>query len=265
MELRTITKEELIKRFHEIEAMGWIENKSRKTNDGAAGNMLEDLLGIPENNLPIPNAAEWELKTHIDSSSSLVTLFHQEPSPTAVGVVAKYLLPVFGWKHIEAGLRYPLDERSFRATLQVGRHTRGFTLRLDDDDQKVCVDFEPSKVKEEDEVWLRSIDKAQITLTPYYGYNDLYCRAQTKLHNCFMVAVEKKRKAGKIYFHFYKALKLSNFSQTSFIEGLRQGDVYVDFDARTGHNHGTKIRVSSGRIPSLYEEAEVVMEKPKLK
>ena len=56
IELRTISKEELISKFKEIDAMGWIENK-RGNNDGAPGNTLEDLLGIPENNLRYPALA----------------------------------------------------------------------------------------------------------------------------------------------------------------------------------------------------------------
>ena len=61
--LKLISKEELIEKFKEIEAKGWIKCPSkRKNNDGSVGNLLEDLLGILENNLPIPNAAEWELK-----------------------------------------------------------------------------------------------------------------------------------------------------------------------------------------------------------
>ena len=55
--LQLITKEELVEKFKEIESMGWIQN-NREGNDGGVGNTLEDLLGIPENNLPIPNAAE---------------------------------------------------------------------------------------------------------------------------------------------------------------------------------------------------------------
>ncbi len=43
--------------------------------------MLEDLLGIEENNLPIPNAAEWELKAQRANTSALTTLFHIEPQP----------------------------------------------------------------------------------------------------------------------------------------------------------------------------------------
>jgi MvaI/BcnI restriction endonuclease family len=56
------SKDQLIERFNEIAAQGWIPN-ARHGNHGGIGNTLEDLLGIEENNLPIPNAAEWELKS----------------------------------------------------------------------------------------------------------------------------------------------------------------------------------------------------------
>jgi hypothetical protein len=49
------TKETLIQRLREIKAMGWIIS-ARQGNVGGIGNTLEDLLGIEENNLPIPNA-----------------------------------------------------------------------------------------------------------------------------------------------------------------------------------------------------------------
>jgi len=51
------TKQTIIDRLKEIRALGWIKN-ARHGNAGGVGNTLEDLLGIKENNLPIPNAAE---------------------------------------------------------------------------------------------------------------------------------------------------------------------------------------------------------------
>ena len=57
------------------------------------GNTLEDLLGIVENNLPLPNAAEWELKCQRAKTSSLTTLLHSEPSPRAMKLVPSLLLP----------------------------------------------------------------------------------------------------------------------------------------------------------------------------
>ena len=85
-------------------------------NDGAIGNTLEDLLGISENNLPLLNAAEWELKTQRRNTVALLTLFHLEPSPRALHI-ADYLVENYGWPHKLAGTKYPDGEKSFRQTL----------------------------------------------------------------------------------------------------------------------------------------------------
>jgi MvaI/BcnI restriction endonuclease family len=84
------TKELLIDKFREIAAAGWIAN-ARHGNAGGIGNTLEDLLGIEENNLPIPNAAEWEPKTQALHTTSLTTLFHVEPSPRQRALDAAHL------------------------------------------------------------------------------------------------------------------------------------------------------------------------------
>lgn len=34
---------------------------------------------------------------------------------------------------------------------------------------------------------------------------------------------------------------------------IELGDILVDFDGRTGHNHGTKFRFRNNRLPELYE------------
>ncbi len=60
--MKIYTKETLIEKLKSIRALGFIPN-ARHGNHGGIGNTLEDLLEITENNLPIPNAAEWELKT----------------------------------------------------------------------------------------------------------------------------------------------------------------------------------------------------------
>ena len=69
------TKEALTARLRAICETGWVRN-IRPGNYGGVGNTLEQLLGIKENNLPIPNAAEWELKTHRIGSTALATLLH---------------------------------------------------------------------------------------------------------------------------------------------------------------------------------------------
>ena len=61
-QMKTFTKESLIAELMAISSGGWVESCRAPGNDGAVGNTLEGLLGITENNLPLPNAAEWEIK-----------------------------------------------------------------------------------------------------------------------------------------------------------------------------------------------------------
>ena len=126
----------MIEKLKEISKMGWIPN-ARHGNAGGIGNTLEDLLGITENNLPIPNAAEWELKTQRLATTSLTTLFHMEPSPRAVRFVPAILLPLYGWKHQSIP-----KEMSFRQTINgLSSTDRGFRIIIDRDVHKVYISF----------------------------------------------------------------------------------------------------------------------------
>lgn len=260
--LKLISKEELIEKFKEIEIKGWIKCPTkRKKNDGSVGNLLEDLLGIPENNLPIPNAAEWELKTQRAETSSLVTLCHQEPSPRAAKLVPDMLLPKYGWAHSKAGTKYPDDEMSFRATLNAITYTdRGFKVNVNRNDERVEIVFDSNKCdKAIHGDWLNNVKKrvglGSLPILPYWGFNDLYTKIGTKLINCFFVQADTKREGGSLYYHYNNVLMLKSVDKEKFIEAIEQGVIYVDFDARTGHNHGTKFRIKSKDIPMLYAEA----------
>ena len=267
--LKAFSKEELIQKFKVIYTQGWIENKRGK-NDGAVGNTLEDLLEIPENNLPIPNAAEWELKAQRASTSSLLTMFHTEPSPTAMTIVPNILLPKYGWPHAKAGKEYPEDEKSFRATLNASSFTdRGFKVNVNDKERKVEIIFDNQFTDERHAEWAKSVKQRaghlkNFDIVPYWGFDDLFHKAGTKLKNCFYVRAdvkfEGKGKNRKEYFLYDYVLKLSNFDLTKFINAIRDGKIYIDFDARTGHNHGTKFRIRYSDIPSLYKNAEVVID-----
>lgn len=258
--MKEYTKETLIAAIQDIRKMGWIENR-RPGNDGGVGNTLEDLLGVTENNLPIPNAAEWELKTQRMDTSSLATLFHMEPSPTAYKFVPQILLPHYGWPHQKAGKKYPACEMSFRQTIRVGKYSdRGFTIILDRENGKVCVSFNADTVDEKHEEWKQNVEQqaglAELSPQPYWGFDDLFYKVGTKLHNCFFIRAERKKEGSKEYFLYKEILVLRKLSQDRFIEAIAQGDVYIDFDARTGHNHGTKFRIRPNIIPHLYTERQ---------
>lgn len=179
--MKIYTKESLIAELQRIRDIGWIPN-ARRGNVGGIGNTLEDLLGIEENNLPIPNASEWELKCQRADTTSLITLFHMEPSPRALKFVPRIFLP------------------------------------------------------------------------SYWGFDDLRNKAGTKLLNCFYVQARRKKEQKQEFFAYSDILMLKGFSLEKFLIGIEQGYVYIDFDARTRHNHGTKFRIRQNSFPSLYSK-----------
>ncbi len=84
-DVKLYTKQSLIEKLQAIAKQGWIPN-ARHGNIGGIGNTLEDQLEIKENNLPIPNAAVWELKTQRINTTSLTTLFTLKRPPVLSGL-----------------------------------------------------------------------------------------------------------------------------------------------------------------------------------
>jgi len=260
--VKIFTKDELIKDLKNIADMGWVKN-GRQGNHGGVGNTLEDLLGIEENNLPIPNAAEWELKTQKLNTTSLTTLFHTKPSPTALKFVPAILLPNYGWAHKEAGGKYPNSEMSFRQTINgMARSDRGFKVVVDRDERKVMISFSSEAVDARHSKWLSGvkgkIGLGELTPQPYWGFEDLEHKVGSKLTNCFFVQASVKKEEGIEYCRFERAMMLKGLDFEGFLECLENGTILVDFDARTGHNHGTKFRIRQNSWPLLYREKKVL-------
>jgi len=264
-----LSKEDLIEKIKDIFDAGWhksVKSTINKRNDGAVGNTLEKLLEIEENNLPIPNAGEWELKGQRKHTSSLLTLKHIEPSPQAVGFVSNILLPLYGWKHKEAGRKYPVGEMSFRSTTRTTQYTkRGFKIIIDRENKKIRFVFNSTKVDMSDpEIrdWLLSVEKriglSPISPEPYWGFDDLKYAIGSKLKNCFYVIADRKILEGHEYFRYERLLILTGFSFEKLLHCFDKGYAFVDFDARTGHNHGTKFRIRQDKIADLYENVRIV-------
>lgn len=259
--MKEYTKESLVEALLDIRARGWIVTH-RKNNDGGIGNTLEDLLDIPENNLPLPNAAEWELKAQKKNTSSLLTLFHMEPSPRAFKIVPRILLPIYGWPHAHAGGKYPETERSFRQTIRAGRFSdRGFTVLVAHNERKVSVKFDYAQIDlERHAAWATDIlakaGPANLDPIPYWGFDDLFHKAGVKLGNCFLVQATAKKIDDELCFRYEDIYMLSGFSLDRFIEAIEVGNIYIDFDARTKHNHGTKFRIRRKILPELYRSVE---------
>ena len=186
-----------------------------------------------------------------------------EPSPRALHI-AEYLLQNYGWRHKEAGRKYPESEKSFRQTLSFMKPTsRGFFIDIDDANKRIVVKFDPSRISDELADWKNAlIANERINYdedyTPYWGFYDLYHKAGLKLGNCFYVLADTKKENGDYFYKYSDIMQLSGFSLDKFLLNIRNGNILIDFDARTGHNHGTKFRVKQNAIPLLYENVKQI-------
>jgi len=255
MAMRLLTREQMIHQLRSVQARGWIRSL-RPLNSGGIGNTIDSLLGLPENNLPIADSAQWELKSHRLGSSSLLTLFHMEPEPREARVVVSLLLPHYGWPD-----QSRMNELSFRQTIRATQTTdRGFGIRVNRADERVEVFFDAARVDGRHAQWLQSVqDRVGLTPLhpqPYWGFQDLFLKASTKMLNSFYVEAEAKRMGGEEHFKIALLLILQGFEIDRFLAAIEGGDAAVDFDARTHHNHGTKFRLRQDSVPALYRYSE---------
>jgi hypothetical protein len=126
----------------------------------------------------------------------------------------------------------------------------------------VLISFDGSTVQEKHKDWLKMVghrvNLGELNPQPYWGFDDLFHKAGTKLLNCFYVQADVKREKGLEYYHYNSIMILRDFSLDHFLQAIEGGIVLVDFDARTGHNHGTKFRIRQGNWDCLYADVRTI-------
>ncbi len=166
------------------------------------------------------------------------------------------LLPVYGWPH-----KRKLGQMGFRSTTSAQRYTdRGFTIDVDDSAKRVLFSFDASRVDSRHSEWLERIRQevgtGQLSPQPYWAFDKLEGKSVTKLQNSLLVLAEVKSAKGVYYYNYTDLYILEGFRFDRFLSGLKEGLVLVDFDASTGHRHGTKFRTkSSDFFVSLFENS----------
>jgi len=237
----------------------------RQGNDGNPGNTLEDLLEIDENNHKLPDFGEIEIKTQkFEGPSPLLTLFHKEPKPAAS--IPK-LLKCIGWKHSEAGELYPASEMSFRSTTYGHRYSdRG--LKIEIVHSKIEFRYDPSKVNRHcldrtgiyknygcwaDDVETRSPHYKTI-LPVHYDLSEIEQAFKTKLSHTLLARYKNRTVGGKREYLYEEAYLMKDVKPDMIPVLIKEGHLVIDFDARTGHNHGTKFRVKKEQAHRLFTE-----------
>jgi len=144
----------------------------------------------------------------------------------------------------------------------MSRSDRGFKVVVDRDERKVMISFNADAVDKRHTQWLLGVKEkigiGELDPQPYWGFEDLEHKVGSKLTNCFFVQASVKKEDGVEYCHFERAMMLKGLDFEGFLECLENGTILVDFDARTGHNHGTKFRIRQNSWPLLYREKKIL-------
>ena len=233
------TLDDFIQEYSKIIDMGWI--KTHRSGPTGVGKTLEDLLGIPENNIDEPDFGDYELKSCRIGSDSMLTMFTRAPMPRKSNT---YLRMQYGY----SSSVYDNEEKVLHTTLSANRFTSiadtGHRLKI------TCLD---------DGIYIESEE----------GIENIFW-SRTVLKRCF----EKKYKNKFVYakadshgigaseeFKYREAYEVSGFDYDSFVTLLENGKIYVDL--RIGqyhdgpnkgktHDHGTGFRIRENDQPLLF-------------
>lgn len=237
-----MNKEELVLKLKQIATKGFIENQFKRNRNGGAGNTLEKLLGVKENNLSIPDLGKIELKTTNSETSggrliSLLNFNRKVWKMNQLEAINKY-----GSKNQDGrlGLYYTLNTKPNSHSLFIKLNINEGKMYVQSTDGNVLIEYLVDNIVEKFNIKVRTI------MLVYF---------KTKIIN--------KTKL----FHYYKARFLKGGStRNKIMEGISSHLITIDLrlhskktkDNFVSRNHGTAFRVKEKNLFKLYKYDEMI-------
>lgn len=223
---------ELKGKLEQIKKQGFI--KTHRVGDTGIGKTLEDLLNIPENNIPLHDiAGVAELKAYRKDAKSMLTLFTLEPLPKG-GDRDRLLLDNFGYSK-----RDNKRSKELHSTLSCKRYNnQGLKLAIEKDKIKV-----KGKGRR---------------LNIYWNIESVKKKFHVKLPALVYVLTDRKIIDGAEYFHFNQAYFLTGFNFELFKKMVKKDEIVVDFRMYyrpngSVRNHGTGFRVKINKLYNCFK------------
>ena len=218
--------------IQEIIRMGSVDIPENFKGTGAPGDTLEFLLNVERNNKDSPDLHDWEIKFH--GGNALLTLFHKDPQPRGI---MNSVVDAFGWENEKGQI-------SFRHTIK-GKSERGFLVN--NIENKITVTFKDNK-----------------EIIPYWENNIILNAIGAKLRRLILVHGTVSKDKRKVIYE--NATAYWDLNLTGICEAIKDGTIYIDFDARTTkgrgtslRNHGTKFRININDIGLIYENSQTII------
>lgn len=221
-----------------IRDMGWIQ--THRAGDTGIGKTLEDLLGIEENNIDLPDLGETgELKAVRKNSSSLLTLFTLEP------------VRELSWKDFVK--RYGYIDKKGRWALKSTFYTnsynsQGLIARVEGDRINIYKD-------------MSGVDE----LIGYYDIDTLSQKFTDKIGNSLVYVPAQNRGSGvNEEFWYDEAYLYKDFSPSLFLDTIKGGNLAIDFRVHlkpsgAGRSRGTGLRIRKELLDDVYVSKERIM------
>ena len=237
----------LQKEFERINNLGWIKEKRR--GKGAAGYTFEELLKKEEDNFPIPDYNDIEIKTMNQNTKTNLHLFNLTPD-------GDYLFPIMRMLD-ELGCPDKLDKKL--KTFYRSFNARDYTPIIYGRKGKLIVDYDNKKVK------LIVINNKQedINIGISWSFDYLYERLQLKLNYLALIRVSSCFMFNEGYYRYdtIAFYKLKSFD--IFLQLINKGIIEITFkigvhkDAiKYGkvYDHGTDFSINVNDIEKLYDK-----------
>ena len=242
--------ENLKTKLQKINNMGWIENKFK--GYGGAGNTFENLIGITQNELEIPDFNGIEIKTKRMYSRSNISLFNCVPDGPHYHEIERlkdlYGYPDYILKNYNV-LRADVSAIELRKVglffyfkLKVNWETKKLLLLIYDHKAEIIEDF------------------------VYWDFDTIEEKLYRKLKYLALIKVNVKRFNQKDFFKYEKIkfYKLKDFK--TFMKSIENGKITVKFNIgvyrsskKEGqiHDHGTCFNINEKDLIEIYDNIEV--------
>ena len=222
---------ELKKALRELKDLGYV--KSERKGPTGIGYTLEECLGIPENNLPIPDVGgRVEIKATRKNSNNLITLFTFDRSV--------WNLPqaeiIRRWGYVDTKGRNAL----YSTVSSVEPNAQGLQIQLGENSEMLHV------VHVEEGIKLGSWDLFHVV-----------GRFVTKLERLLLVYADARIALDGEEFHYNEAYMLEESNAKGFRDAFLAGSAYIDIrmylrNNGSVRNHGTAFRIREAELPSLF-------------
>lgn len=238
--------EKIIEDFNRIKSLGYVKSSRPNNKDGGIGNTYEDLVGIKENNICLPDYLGFEVKSKREFNSSYVSLFSK--SLTSPKGANSLLRERYG----------EIRDLNFnRKKLYASVFGHRFSLIYNKYKMKLKVDYK------EEKIFLNIFNlKSKLIDSVNWSFNDLK-KSSEKIKSLILITASEKEIDGITYYHYNNAEIFSKFNFDNFLRNVEKGGIM--FDLRIGvynsgksigktHDHGSGFRIKSDNFKNIYDQ-----------